>query len=139
MVDHELTSMIVQTACFASGIKNMEVGIAPYEPVPHLYYCDPMEGKDIFGKAVVPSMYVNITGEIGVKENMLAHHESQRNWLLTHHKMDEYILAMKRFARERGMESGVEYAEGFRQHLGHGFPQENILKNILGEMVFINK
>jgi hypothetical protein len=69
---------------------------------------------------------------------MLTHHESQRNWLLTHHKMDEYILAMKQFARERGLETGVEYAEGFRQHLGHGFPQSNILKEILGNLVVIN-
>jgi LmbE family N-acetylglucosaminyl deacetylase len=139
MVDHELTSMIVQTACFASGIKNMEVDISPYEPVPYLYYCDPMEGKDIFGKAVVPSMYVDISSEIDVKEKMLARHESQRNWLLTHHKVDEYILAMKRFAGERGLETGAEYAEGFRQHLGHGFPQDNILNKILGGIVIINK
>jgi LmbE family N-acetylglucosaminyl deacetylase len=138
MVDHELTSMIVQTACFSSGIKNMEVDIPPYEPIPYLYYCDPMEGKNIFGKVVIPSMYVDITEEIAVKEQMLAHHESQRNWLLTHHKMDEYILAMKQFARERGLETGVEYAEGFRQHLGHGFPQSNILKEILGNLVVIN-
>ena len=62
MVDHELTSMIVQTACFSSGIKNMEVDVPPYEPVPYLYYCDPMEGKDIFGKPVIPSMYVDISG-----------------------------------------------------------------------------
>lgn len=139
MVDHELTSMIVQTACFASGIKNMEVGITPYEPVPYLYYCDPMEGKDIFGDAVDPSIYVNISSEIEVKEKMLARHESQRNWLLTHHKVDEYILAMKRFAAERGLGAGTDYAEGFRQHLGHGFPQDNILKNILGEIVLIKK
>jgi LmbE family N-acetylglucosaminyl deacetylase len=139
MVDHELTSMIVQTACFASGIKNMEVDISPYEPVPYLYYCDPMEGKDIFGKAVVPSMYVDISSEIEVKEKMLARHESQRNWLLTHHKVDEYILAMKRFAKERGLETGAEFAEGFRQHLGHGFPQDNILEKILGEVVILTK
>ena len=138
MVDHELTSMVVQTACFASGIKNMEVDVPPYEPVPHMYYCDPMEGKDILGKPVIPSMYVNISGEIEVKEKMLARHESQRNWLLTHHKIDEYILAMKRFAGERGKEAGVEFAEGFRQHLGHGFPQNNILKEILGNLVVIN-
>jgi len=138
MVDHELTSMIVQTACFASGIKNMEVDAVPYEPVPYLYYCDPMEGKDILGNAVIPSMYVDITDEIEVKEKMLARHESQRNWLLTHHKMDEYILAMKRFARYRGGETGTEYAEGFRQHLGHGFPQENVLKSILGGKCLLN-
>ncbi len=137
MVDHELTSMIVQTACFSSGIKNMEVDVAPYEPVPYLYYCDPMEGKDIFGKAVVPSLYVDITNEIEVKEKMLARHESQRNWLLTHHKIDEYLLAMKRFAGKRGLEISVEYAEGFRQHLVHGFPQDNILPDILGKKVLI--
>ncbi len=138
MVDHELTAKIVQTACFACGIKNMEVDIAPFEPVPYLYYCDPMEGKDIFGKTVVPSLYVDITSEIGVKEKMLAMHESQRNWLLKHHKVDEYILAMKRFAAERGLETGVVYAEGFRQHLGHSFPQDNILKEILGKKVIDN-
>jgi LmbE family N-acetylglucosaminyl deacetylase len=137
MVDHEITSTIVQTACFASGIKNMEVDETPYEPVPYLYYCDPMEGKDILGKPVIPSMYVNITGEIGVKEKMLARHESQRNWLFTHHKIDEYLLAMKRFSGERGTEAGTGFAEGFRQHLGHGFPQNNILKDILGDMVII--
>jgi LmbE family N-acetylglucosaminyl deacetylase len=139
MVDHELTSMIVQTSCFASGIKNMEVSISPYEPVPFLYYCDPMEGKDIFGKAVIPSMYVDISSEIEIKEKMLARHESQRNWLLTHHKVDEYILAMKRFSKERGFDIGAEYAEGFRQHLGHGFPQDNVLKTILGGLVLIKK
>jgi LmbE family N-acetylglucosaminyl deacetylase len=137
MIDHELTSMIVQTACFSSGIKNMEVDIAPYEPVPYLYYCDPMEGKDIFGNAVVPALYVDITNEIEVKEKMLSRHESQRNWLLTHHKIDKYLLAMRRFAGKRGLEISVEYAEGFRQHLGHGFPQDNILPDILGKKVVI--
>ena len=135
MVDHELTSLIVQTACFSSGIKNMEVNATPYEPVPFLYYCDPMEGKDIFGKPVMPSLYVNISGEIETKEKMLAKHESQRNWLLTHHKMDEYILAMKRFGAERGRFAGVSYAEGLRQHLGHGFPQTNILMEVIGDYI----
>jgi len=135
MIDHEITSKVVQTACFSSGIKNMEVDVPPFEPVPFLYYCDPMEGKDILGKPVIPSMFINISGEIDIKEKMLASHASQRNWLLMHHKIDEYILAMKRFAEERGKMAGTHYAEGMRQHLGHGFPQENILKKILGDLV----
>ena len=137
MLDHELTSMVVQTACFSSGIKNMEVDVPSYEPVPYLYYSDPMEGKDILGNPVIPAMFVDISTEIEVKEKMLARHESQRNWLLVHHKMDEYILAMKRFARDRGQKAGVDYAEGFRQHLGHGFPQKNLLLETLGSMVII--
>src|ERR1035437_3066180 len=137
MIDHEITSMIVQTACFSSGIKNMEIIEEPYETVPYLYYSDPMEGKDKLGNPIQPSIYVDITDEIGIKEKMLACHKSQRDWLKEHHKMDEYILSMKRFAETRGKEINTKYAEGFRQHLGHGYPQNNILKEILGDLVVI--
>lgn len=137
MVDHEMSSKIVQTACFCSGIKNMDVAEEPYEVVPHLYYSDALEGKDIFGNLVQPSIYVDISTAIGIKEEMLACHKSQREWLKKHHKMDEYILAMKRFAELRGKEINTQYAEGFRQHLGHGYPHTNILKELLGELVII--
>lgn len=135
MVDHEMTSMIVQTACFVCGVKNMEVEEPAFEPVPYLYYTDPMDGVDKLGNPIIPSMYVDITSEITTKENMLACHASQRDWLLKHHKVDEYLLAMKRFAAVRGKDAGLEYAEGFRQHLGHGYPGDNILKEILGELL----
>jgi LmbE family N-acetylglucosaminyl deacetylase len=135
MVDHEMTARIVQTACFAAGIKNMDVEEHPFEPVPYLYYSDPMEGMDIFGKPVEPSIYVDISTEMEMKGKMLACHESQRNWLLAHHKMDEYILSMKRFAEKRGKEINTRYAEGFRQHLGHGYPRNNLLKEQLGTLV----
>jgi LmbE family N-acetylglucosaminyl deacetylase len=139
MSDHEITSQIVQTACFCAGMKNMEVAAEPYEPVPYLYYCDPMDGKDKFGNPVTPSIYVNIASETEIKEKMLACHASQRSWLLLHHKIDEYILSMKRFAEKRGKEINVRYAEGLRQHLGHGYPQDNILREILGEHVVDKK
>lgn len=137
MVDHEITGVVVQTACFCCGIKNMDIPEEAFEPVPHLYYCDPMEGKDKFGNPVNPAMYVDISGHMPVKEKMLACHESQRGWLMTHHKMDEYILSMKRFSEQRGKEIGAAYAEGFRQHLGHGHPQHNLLKEILGNLVIL--
>jgi len=138
MIDHETTSRIVQTACFSCGIKNLEIEEKPFEPVPYLYYCDPMEAKDIFGKTIRPDFYIDISSEIGVKEKMLACHESQRNWLLVHHQIDEYIFSMKRLAEKRGQEIELEYAEALRQHLGHGFPQDNILKKILGDIVVVN-
>jgi LmbE family N-acetylglucosaminyl deacetylase len=137
MIDHEMTSLIVQTACFASGMKNMDVTEKPFEPVPYLYYTDPIEGNDKFGNPVRPSFYVDISTEIGIKEQMLGCHKSQRNWLMEHHKMDEYIISMKRFSEQRGKEINTGYAEGFRQHLGHGYPHDNILKNILGDLVVI--
>lgn len=115
----------------------MEISEEPFEPVPYLFYSDAMEGKDKFGNPVQPSIFVNITSEMPIKEEMLKCHESQRNWLMEHHKMDEYIHSMKRFSEKRGNEIKVKYAEGFRQHLGHGYPQENILKNLLGKLVII--
>lgn len=135
MVDHEITSKLVHTACFSAGIKNLEIPETPYEPVPFLYYCDPMEAKNILGQPIYTSMYTDITSEIQLKEKMLACHASQRNWLLKHHKMDEYILSMKQFGKRRGAEINVGYAEGFRQHLGHGYPQNNLLKEILGDLL----
>lgn len=131
MVDHEMASLIVQTACFCAGIKNMEIGEPILEEVPALYYADPMEGIDKLGNPIEPGFYVDITAEMELKEQMLAAHESQRNWLLIHHRMDEYIEAMKRFSAQRGNEMGVAFAEGFRQHLGHGYPRENRLRTVL--------
>jgi len=138
MIDHETTSLIVQTACFSCGIKNMEVSEGPFEPVPYLYYCDPMEGKDKLGNVIRPSIYVDVTSEMPIKEEMLGSHESQRNWLLEHHNVDEYILLMKNLARKRGNEINSSFAEGFRQHLGHGYPNDNKLKEILGDLVLVN-
>ncbi len=134
MLDHEISSLIVQTACFSAGIKNMDVSEKSYEPIPYLYYCDPIEGIDKFGEPIRPSTYVNISAEIGIKEKMLACHESQQSWLQSHQD-SEYIIAMRNFSQKRGREIGTEYAEGFRQHLGHGYQHNNILKEILGDLV----
>ena len=136
MLDHEITSRIAQTACFASGMPNIEIpGVESFEPVPYLYYLDPVEGKDQFGVPIPPNIGVDITSVMETKEEMLCCHASQRNWLMQHHGMDEYVLSMKRLGEERGAAVGRRYAEGFRQHLGHGYPQENILKSILGDLV----
>jgi len=133
MVDHEMTSLIVQTACFSTGIKNMEVEEAPFEPVPYLYYSDPLEGKNKLGNSVIPSIYLDISSVIDLKEKMLACHISQAKWLKTHHQGNEYLMAMRRFGEKRGREIKVKYAEGFRQHLGHGYPQDDILSSQIPE------
>ena len=137
MVDHEITSLVTQTACFACGVKNMEVEAEAFEPVPWLYYMDPVELKDRFGQCVLPAIWVDITSAMEIKARMLGCHASQREWLMTHHGMDEYTNMMKEIGRVRGREIQVEYAEGLRQHLGHCYPQENILKSVLGDLVHI--
>jgi hypothetical protein len=42
---------------------------------------------------------------------------------------------MREMARQVGELAGFQYAEGFRQHLGQGYPQNNLLTNLLGEPV----
>lgn len=136
MVDHEMTSKVVQSACFGAGLANIKTEpVPPYFHIPHLYYMDAMEGKDKLGTEIVPDFVVDITPVIGIKEKMLACHESQRKWLMEHHGMDEYMETMKQISAHTGDRVNAGYGEGFRQHLGHAYPQDNILLNELGEAV----
>ena len=138
MVDHEMASKIAQTACFACGVVNIETpGAEPFEPIPHLYYMDPAEEKDKFGTEIKAGTIIDITGVMETKEMMLCCHESQRHWLMTHHGMDEYVNMMKESGKKRGREINSDFAEGFRQHLGHAYPQDNILEAELGGLVHI--
>ncbi|OHB75209.1 MAG: hypothetical protein A2Z25_04910 [Planctomycetes bacterium RBG_16_55_9] len=136
MVDHEMAGKLAQTACFACGVVNVETpGAEPFEPIPHLYYMDPVEGKDIYGSEIKPGAIVDISRVMETKEKMLCCHESQRHWLMTHHGMDEYVNMMKTSDQKRGRQINTRFAEGFRQHLGHAYPQDNILKAELGDLV----
>jgi LmbE family N-acetylglucosaminyl deacetylase len=110
-------------------------GAEPFEPIPYLYYMDPPEHKDKLGKEIEASTIVDITSVMAIKEKMLCCHESQRHWLMTHHGMDEYVNIMKNSGQKRGQQINSGYAEGFRQHLGHAYPQDNILKTELGDLV----
>lgn len=134
--DHEQTSRIVRAATFAAPIPNFFHGRweaqKPIDHIPHLYYCDPVEGKDLFGNAIRPAFWINISDQIVEKEKMLACHASQRNWLIKHHGMDDYLRAMRDWSAKQGQAAGVKYAEGFRQHLGHSYPQDNLIANLLG-------
>jgi LmbE family N-acetylglucosaminyl deacetylase len=140
MVDHETTSRLVQTACFSAGIVNIEIeNTAPFYYIPYLYYLDPMEGKNKFGEEIEAGTIVNISTVMSIKEKMLKCHKSQRDWLAAHHGMYKYVLTMKQLSEKRGKEISTKYAEGFRQHLGHAFPQENILKEELNDLVVVNR
>ncbi len=136
MPDHEMTSLVARAAAFAAPVPNFlpEPGLSALDAIPALYYCDPIEGKDPLGQPIVPAFCVDISSAIDVKTEMLARHESQRDWLMRHHGMDQYLNAMRQWSTQRGRECGVAWAEGFRQHLGHGYPQANLLGQLLGEL-----
>jgi hypothetical protein len=66
-----------------------------------------------------------------MKEQMLLCHESQLGWLRAHHGVQEYVESMRALSSMRGAMVSVQFAEGFRQHLGHAYPQDNILEQEL--------
>ena len=132
MVDHEMTSLAARSASFGYSTPNVStVPLAPGSHVPHLYYCDPIEGIDPFGHPVTPTTLINVTDKMELKTRMLTTHASQREWLRAHHGMDEYVDAMHRFAAARGRLLGVPFAEAFVQHRGHGYPHNDLLLELL--------
>lgn len=129
MLDHEETSKLVRMACFAAGIPLYDSGKGQptANGVPALYYVDPLDGIDKFGNPVKASFHVNIESTFTCRQQALACHASQREWLKAHHGIDNYLDAGESLAREAGQIAGFPLAEGFRQHLGHGYPKCNTL------------
>ncbi|HYG75777.1 MAG TPA: PIG-L family deacetylase [Planctomycetota bacterium] len=141
MADHEETCRLVREAAFASTIPNWKASFngkstRPCEKLPAILYADPIENVDHDGRRVSPHYVVDISDVIELKSEMLAAHASQRDWLRAQHGEDEYIHSMRRWSEDRAKDFGrktVRFAEGFRQHLGHAFPAQDVLSAALGK------
>lgn len=133
--DHEMTSLLARNAAFGASAPNFDTGRRPAaaatERIPHLYYASPAGAMDIYGEPVASNLYVDVSSVIAEKIEMLACHESQREWLRAQHGMDEYIETFRAWSREVGEAAGTEHAEGFRQHRGHPYPQDDRLGELL--------
>ena len=136
--DHEATSLLVRDACFAAGAPNYRTGdAAPLDHIPHLYFMDPIEGVDRDGNPVPPDFVVNVEKYMDLKREMLACHESQREWLRKHHGMDDFVDQMVKWTRAAGERVGIRYGEGFRRYKVAPFPQTSLLPELLGEIVAV--
>ncbi|MGI9428537.1 MAG: PIG-L deacetylase family protein [Bythopirellula sp.] len=134
MLDHEQVHQLARSATFSFPIPNASrLPLVAGSTIPWLYYCDPVEGHDPYsGETASLTVCIDISEEIDRKIDMLSSHASQREWLRSHHGIDEYIESMKRHGALRGKEIGVEYAEAFVQHRGHPYPQSDILHELFG-------
>lgn len=137
-LDHEQTSKLVRAATFAAPIPNFlhnrPDSVEPnpiLEAIPHLFYCDPLDGTDVFGNRIKPSFRIDISAVIENKEEALNCHVSQRAWLLKHHGVDNFAESMREWSAEEANGTNATYAEGYRQHLGHSYPHDNILASLL--------
>ncbi len=135
MSDHEITSQLVRDACFAAPVPNYTTQqwdpAPPLLKIPYLYYVDPIEGIDHFGRPIPPDFIVDISATFETKLQMLACHDSQRSWLRAQHGIDEYLESGRRWSTARGREIGTPYGEAFTQYKGHPYPAENRLLELL--------
>jgi LmbE family N-acetylglucosaminyl deacetylase len=135
MMDHEMVSQLGRAASFGYGAPNASAfPLKEGSAIPHLYYCDPVEGIDPMGHEVTPTTYIDISDQLELKARMLACHASQREWLRAHHGMDEYLEAMRRHSQWRGEQMGVAAAEAFVQHRGHAYPRNDLLKELFARV-----
>ena len=104
--DHTAVSKLVFDASFAASVPHYLNGeAAALTPV---YYMDTLAGVNF-----LPTEYVDITDTVELKLEMLECHESQMKWMRDHDHIDfaEFVRTCARF---RGLQCGVQYAEGFR-------------------------
>lgn len=115
MPDHVAVSKLVFAATFCASLPHYggakEAAVADICPI---YYMDNLGGFQF-----EPTEYVDISETYETKMKMLGCHESQMKWMREHDKID-FSETVSTFARMRGLQSGVRYAEGFRQFLGWG-------------------
>jgi LmbE family N-acetylglucosaminyl deacetylase len=139
MVDHETVSRLAQTACFGAMAPNFQTGAKvaapPVRSVPHLYYTQPFGGRDILGTEIRPRLAVDIRESLEEKKALVACHESQQAWLQAQQGIAQMSDPIEALAQSVGSLAGLSAAEGFRQHLGQGFPQANLLRSLLGDLV----
>ena len=131
--DHEAISLLVRDACFAASVPNYRTGTSkPLATIPHLYFMDPIEGRDREGSRVQPHFGVEVTRGFTAKRAMLVAHKSQDEWVSRQHGISDHIASMERWTARRGRHLGVPLAEGFRQYRHHPYPETPCLQELVG-------
>jgi LmbE family N-acetylglucosaminyl deacetylase len=134
MMDHVEVSRLARAASFVYGAPNISAfPLLSGSKIPHLYYCDPIEGIDSLGRPALATTIIDMTKVHKQKLQMLACHASQREWLRAHHGMDEYLESVKRQDAARGQLIAKPFAEAFIQHRGHAYPHNDLLIELFGK------
>jgi len=134
--DHRTTCNIVEAGAMVATLPNVPVEEEPLEITPLLYHTAPLTLTDPIGAPIAnPSFYVDVTSVMDTKQEMLQHHESQKELMHVMHKMDDFFGSVYQGNKDYGTSVGVGYAEVFWQHLGGGFQKDQVLQEELKEFV----
>ncbi len=112
--DHELTSKIINDIAVMIPIEKIKTKSPAYDKIPIIAYFEPVNGLGF-----IPTEYVDITETIEIKKAMCAEHKSQVEWMQANYKDTfgdgkNFFDGVLTTAKYRGMQCGVDYAEGFR-------------------------
>ena len=107
MGDHNETSKLVFDCSFHATLPLLETTKPNYRTVTPIYYMD-----TLMGLGFQPTEYVDVSAVIDTKTAMLEAHQSQLTWLRDHDGVD-VVEQMRTVSRFRGLQCGVEFAEGF--------------------------
>ena len=107
MGDHNETSKLVFDCSFHATLPLLETRQPNYRNVTPIYYMD-----TLMGLGFQPTEYVDVSAVIDTKTAMLEAHQSQLTWLRDHDGVD-VVEQMRTVSRFRGLQCGVEFAEGF--------------------------
>ena len=131
--DHEAVSLLVRDACFAASVPHYATGAAPpTATIPHLYFMNPIGGRDREGRWVADDFGVDVSSVFETKGRMLMFHESQHAWVERQHGISDHLASMEAFTRRKGRDFGVECAEGFRQYRNTPYPRTPLLQELIG-------
>lgn len=131
--DHQVVSQIVQAACLASASPSycMSSSGKSLDNIPHLYFCDPTQGIDVFGRSPAVGICVDISHFVEVKAELLSHYASRTD----EQPLGGYPSCSNRWlelSQIRGATIGAQNAEGFTQCRGVGFSRDDLLGTVLG-------
>lgn len=111
--DHELTSKIINDIAVMIPVAKIQTKAQPYDKIPIIAYFEPVNGLGF-----IPTEYVDITDTMELKMEMCRAHKSQVSWMSDNYKETmadkDFFEDYYTIARYRGIQCGVEYAEGFR-------------------------
>lgn len=110
--DHRRVGLAAVDACFKACLPLVETKLPAHRPVPDMYFIgSPMLPLE-------PDVYIDISDYIDVKIESLSRHASQ--WVRWDIDEDDSTIDLEAVtervrhrARQRGLESGVRYAEAF--------------------------
>lgn len=110
--DHELTAKIAHDVAVMIPIEKIKTPNKPCDKIPLLFH---FETAGSLG--FVPTEYVDISDYFEKKMEMCLCHQSQISWMQDNYKNtlsgQNYFEQRQAVARFRGIQCGVQYAEGF--------------------------